>query len=102
MNIVSLSEVSGQAKSKNEKLQYAFIMVINKESTKFYFSPVFKFEVDKRGNAICNLTEKETEYRGKVADAKFDAITSDYFDTKEEAEQARDVTATSKRKPDIL
>jgi hypothetical protein len=42
--------------------------------------------------------KKNTAYRGKVADEKFDAITSDYFDTKEEAEQARGVYSDSEKK----
>src|SRR5688500_8954336 len=78
--------------------QYAFIMVINKEGTKLYFSPVFSFKVDQRGNPECDIGQLEVAYRKKVADEKFDVITSDHFESKEEADMARGVYIDSEKR----
>jgi hypothetical protein len=45
--------------------QYAFIMVINKENTKLYFSAVFIFMVDTRGNPEYDLNLLENRLQEK-------------------------------------
>lgn len=84
--------------NKSAKQQYAFIMVINKESTKLYYSPVFSFQVDKHKKPVCDLSEKEKTYRKKIADENYDVMTSDYFDTREEADQTRTIFIESEKK----
>lgn len=78
--------------------QYAFIMVINREGTTLHFSPVFSFNVDKRGNPVCELGDVEIAYRKKIADEKFDVMSSDYFDSEEEAKTARAAYMDSEKK----
>ena len=94
---VVIHKASAQ-ENKSAKRQYAFIMVINKEITKLYYSPVFSFQVDKRGKPVCDLPEKEKIYRKKIADENYDVMTSDYFDTREEADQARTIFIESEKK----
>jgi len=59
---------------------------------------VFEFEIDKLGDPICDLGKLEHIYREKVADEKFDVLTSDYFDTKDEALEARGFYIKSEKK----
>jgi uncharacterized Ntn-hydrolase superfamily protein len=89
---------NAQSTPKSSKKQYGFIIVLNKEAAKLIFSPVFEFEIDKRGDPVCDLGKLEHIYREKVADEKFDVLTSDYFDTKEEAVEARGFYIASEKK----
>jgi hypothetical protein len=87
-----------QSTTKTSKKQYGFIIVINKEATKLFFSPVFEFEIDKRGDPLCDLGQLENTYREKIADEKFDVLTSDYFDSRPEAVEARKFYIDSEKK----
>ena len=98
LTTLSIQVVLAQAANKPAKQQYGFIMVMNKEATKFYVSPVFGFQIDKRGDPICDLGETEAAYRLQVADEKYDVLTSDYFDSKKEADQARKFYIASEKK----
>lgn len=88
---------SQKAKTSSDR-QYAFIMVINKAGPTLHFSPIFSFKVDKRGNPVCALSALEVAYRKKVADEEFDVMSSDYFDTEEEANTARTEYMDSEKK----
>ena len=94
----ALQTTNAQSTRPSSKKQYGFIIVMNKEATKLIFSPVFEFEIDKRGDPVCDLGKLEHIYREKVADEKFDVLTSDYFDTKDEASEARGFYINSEKK----
>lgn len=95
---LSLQMALAQTAGKSAKQQYGFIIIINKEATKLIFSPVFGFQIDKRGDPVCDLGNAEDLYRQKVADEKYDVLTSDYFDSKEEAVEARRFYIASEKK----
>ena len=94
----AVQATNAQSTRTSLKKQYGFIIVLNKEATKLFCSPVFEFEIDKRGDPICDLGKLEHIYREKVADEKFDVLVSDYFDTKDEASEARAFYINSEKK----
>jgi hypothetical protein len=98
LSSLAVQTTNAQSNAPSGKMQYAFIIVLNKESTRLFFSPVFEFQIDKRGDPLCDLGQLEYTYREKVADQKFDVITSDYFDTKEQAVEARTFYIASEKK----
>jgi uncharacterized Ntn-hydrolase superfamily protein len=87
--IVTIVKPGDNKSTHANKEMYAFIMVINKANSKLFFSPVFSFQVDKKGTAICDLKKIEKNYKAKVANDQWDVMTSDYFESKDEAEQAK-------------